>query len=114
VRAALSAARCVGLAICLAGFAPSPAICASPTEDDVAIAQNLAEMLRDARTVISDQQELINNAQLGDKHLTGEVVLDQAIAKYEKDTNRRDGPRPSLRRIDHSADKDRRRRHPGS
>ena len=50
------------------------------------IAQSLAEMLRDARTVVSDQQDLINNPQLGDKHLTGEVVLDQAVAKYSKDT----------------------------
>lgn len=86
VRTALSAAWYVGLAICIAGFAFSAAISGSPTEDDVAIAQSLAEMLRDARTVISDQQDLINNPQLGDKHLTGEVVLDQAIAKYEKDT----------------------------
>lgn len=86
MRTALSAARCVAPAICVAGLAPSPAICASAPEDDVEIAQNLAEMLRDARTVISDQQDLINNPQLGDKHLTGEVVLGQTIAKYEKDT----------------------------
>jgi hypothetical protein len=59
---------------------------AAPAEDDMAIAQSLAEMLRDARTVISDKQDLINNPQLGDKHLTGEVVLDQAVAKYKKDT----------------------------
>jgi hypothetical protein len=52
----------------------------------MAIAQGLAEMLRDARTVISDQQDLINDPQLGDKHLTGEVVLDQAVAIYTKDT----------------------------
>ena len=52
----------------------------------MAIAQSLAEMLRDARTVISDKQDLINNPQLGDKHLTGEVVLEQAVAKYSKDT----------------------------
>jgi hypothetical protein len=59
---------------------------AAPAEDDMAIAQSLAEMLRDARTIISDQQDLINDPQIGDKHLTGEVVLDQAIAKYSKDT----------------------------
>ena len=52
----------------------------------MAIAQSLAEMLRDARTVISDKQDLINNPQLGDKHLTGEVVLEQAVVKYTKDT----------------------------
>jgi uncharacterized protein DUF3365 len=86
VRTGLWAARYVTLAICIAGLALNPAICASGPEDDVEIAQNLAAMLRDARTVISDEQDLINNPQLGDKHLTGEVVLDQAIAKYEKDT----------------------------
>jgi hypothetical protein len=59
---------------------------AAPAEDDMAIAQSLAEMLRDARTVISDQQDLINDLQLGDKHLTGQIVLDQAVAKYKKDT----------------------------
>jgi hypothetical protein len=59
---------------------------AAAAEDDMALAQSLAEMLRDARTVISDQQDLINNQQLGDKHLTGEVVLEQAAAKYNKDT----------------------------
>jgi hypothetical protein len=52
----------------------------------MAIAQGLAEMLRDARTVISDQQDLINDPQLGEKHLTGEVVLEQAVAIYTKDT----------------------------
>jgi hypothetical protein len=86
VRAALSAARRVSLAICIGGFASYSAICGTPGEDDATIAQNLAAMLRDARTVISDQQDLINNPQLGDKHLTGDVVLSQAIAKYEKDT----------------------------
>jgi hypothetical protein len=59
---------------------------AAPAEDDMAIAQSLAEMLRDARTVISDRQDLINDPQLGDKHLTGEVVLEQAVAKYSKNT----------------------------
>jgi hypothetical protein len=73
------------LALCFA-WAPYAAASAAPAEDDMAIAQSLAEMLRDARTVISDQQDLINNPQLGEKHLTGKVVLDQAIAKYSKDT----------------------------
>jgi hypothetical protein len=67
-------------------FLPCAVASAAPSEDDMAIAQSLAEMLRDARTVISDKQDLINNPQLGDKHLTGEVVLEQAVAKYSKDT----------------------------
>src|SRR6478735_592523 len=62
-----------------AGAAPA-------ADEDAMIAQNLAEMLRDARTVTSDQQDLINNPQLGDKHLTGEVVIEQAVAKYSTDT----------------------------
>jgi hypothetical protein len=73
------------LALYLA-FLPCAVASAAPAEDDMAIAQSLAEMLRDARTVISDQQDLINNPQLGDKHLTGDVVLEQAVAKYKKDT----------------------------
>ena len=85
VRGSFSLFRRAILALCVA-LAPYAAAGAAPAEDDMAIAQSLAEMLRDARTVISDQQDLINNPQLGDKHLTGEVVLGQAIAKYSKDT----------------------------
>jgi hypothetical protein len=43
-------------------------------------------MLRDARTVISNNQDLINNPELGDKHLSGQVVLDQAVKGYAKAT----------------------------
>ena len=78
--------RAVILAFVVAGLARSAATRAAPAADDMAVAQSLAEMLRDARAVISDEQDLINNPDLGDKHLTGEVVLKQAIAKYEKDT----------------------------
>ena len=86
VRAALWAARRAVLVLCIAGLVPCAAARAASAEDDTEIAQNLAQMLRDARTVISDQQDLINNPQLGDKHLTGQVVLEQAIAKYQRDT----------------------------
>jgi Protein of unknown function (DUF3365) len=85
VRASFSLIRRMMLALCVASV-PYAAGSAASAEDDMAIAQSLAEMLRDARTVISDQQDLINNPQLGDKHLAGKVVLDQAIAKYSKDT----------------------------
>src|SRR5262249_55302614 len=86
MRGSCSLGRRAILALCVTGLVPGATIRAAPAEDDMAIAQNLAEMLRDARTVISDQQDLINDPQLGDKHLTGEVVLDQAVAKYSKDT----------------------------
>jgi len=50
------------------------------------IAQSLAEMLRDGRTVVSNNQDLINNPDLGDKHLTGQVVLDQSVKRYQEAT----------------------------
>jgi hypothetical protein len=75
------------LVVLIAGVAASvPIRAASPADEDAMIAQSLAEMLRDARTVISNNQDLINNPELGDKHLTGQVVLDQAVKSYQKAT----------------------------
>ena len=75
------------LAVLIAGVAASaPIRAASPADEDAAIAQSLAEMLRDARTIISNNQDLINNPELGDKHLTGQAVLDQAVKSYQKAT----------------------------
>jgi len=45
-------------------------------------------MRRDARTVISNNQDLINNPELGDKHLSGQVVLEQAVKGYAKATGK--------------------------
>ena len=59
---------------------------APPADEDAVIAQSLAEMLRDARTVISNNQELINNPELGDKQLSGQVVLEQAVKSYANTT----------------------------
>jgi len=74
-------------ALPIVGLVISTAVgAAPPSAEDAAIAQSLAEMLRDARTVISNNQELINNPELGDKHLTGQVVLDQAVKSYQKAT----------------------------
>jgi archaellum component FlaG (FlaF/FlaG flagellin family) len=70
--------------VCLTAAA---AVAATPRADeDAVIAQSLAEMLREARTVISNNQELINNPELGDKHLSGQVVLNQAVKGYAKAT----------------------------
>jgi Protein of unknown function (DUF3365) len=75
------------LALSIAGLTAAAGIAAAPPADeDAVIAQNLAEMLRDARTVISNNQDLINNPELGDKHLSGQVVLDQAVKGYAKAT----------------------------
>src|SRR6266446_7126990 len=71
------AASLVIILVASAALAAGP-----PAAEDAVIAQDLAEMLQDARTVISNNQDLINNPDLGDKHLTGQVVLDQAMQSY--------------------------------
>jgi archaellum component FlaG (FlaF/FlaG flagellin family) len=74
-------------ALLIVGMMTLRAVGAAPLADeDAVIAQSLAEMLRDARTVISNNQDLINNPELGDKHLSGQVVLDQAVKGYAKAT----------------------------
>lgn len=57
-----------------------------PGDKDEVIAQSLAEMVRDGRTVISNHQDLINNPQVGDKHLSGQKVLADTVALYRKNT----------------------------
>jgi hypothetical protein len=86
LRARFSVIRHAILALSAAGFVHCATAIAAPAEEDKAIAENLAEMLRDARAVISDKQGLINDPQQGDKHLTGEAVLAEAVAKYKKNT----------------------------
>jgi hypothetical protein len=84
--------RCRGLrsaifALSIVGMMTLRAVGAAPLADeDAVIAQSLAEMLRDARTIISNNQDLINNPELGDKHLSGQVVLEQAVKGYAKAT----------------------------
>ena len=58
---------------------------AEPT-DDANIAKSLADMLRAARQVISSNQARINDPNLGDKGLTGQVVLQQAVEIFKKTT----------------------------
>jgi Protein of unknown function (DUF3365) len=55
-------------------------------QSDAVVAARLAEFLRSARTVISQYQELINDPTKGDKGLTGERVLAEATAIYQKQT----------------------------
>ena len=52
--------------------------------DDQAIAASLANMLRAARSVISSDQPLINDPSIGDKGLSGKVVLARALEIYSK------------------------------
>jgi hypothetical protein len=79
-----AAVRAVLLAAILLCGGPLPAFADQKAAgDDPMIAESLAEMLRDARTVVSNNQDLINNPNIGDKGLTGKVVLDKAVQLYK-------------------------------
>ncbi|MGD9615705.1 MAG: DUF3365 domain-containing protein [Alphaproteobacteria bacterium] len=87
VAAGRAAVRAALLAIMLVWGGPIVALAApEPASDDPMIAQSLAEMLQDARTVISNNQDLINNPDIGDKKLTGKAVLDETVQLYKSHT----------------------------
>jgi cytochrome c553 len=67
-------------------FGLSAAPLRAGADDDAAIAKSLADMLRAARQVISSNQIRINDPNLGDKGLSGNVVLQQAIEIFKKAT----------------------------
>ena len=79
-----TAVRAALLALMLLCCAPI-AVAAEPkvAGDDPAIAKSLAEMLQDARTVVSNNQDLINNPDIGNKGLTGKKVLDETVQLYK-------------------------------
>ncbi|MBV9287420.1 MAG: DUF3365 domain-containing protein [Hyphomicrobiales bacterium] len=56
------------------------------TADDVATAKSLAAMLRAARTVVSRHQGEINDPDVGDKGLTSDKMLAEAVAGYKQAT----------------------------
>ena len=68
------------------GFAPAPAAAAGTADDDMTIALNLAAMLRASRAIVSAEQTRIDDPELGDKGLSGQVVLDRAIAQFRQAT----------------------------
>jgi archaellum component FlaG (FlaF/FlaG flagellin family) len=80
-------AGCLGslLAVILVFGVVAPAALAAD-ETDTVIALRLADMLRSARSVISQYQKVINDPEKGDKGLTGERVLAETIAVYQKQT----------------------------
>ncbi len=55
-------------------------------ENEAAIAKSLASMLRSGRTVISRNQDKINDPALGDKGLDGKTVLAEAVKIYRETT----------------------------
>jgi hypothetical protein len=71
------------LAVGLFALGAIPALAA---DEDAAIAQSLAQMLRAARVVIADSQAKIDDPAVGDKGLSGRAVLDLAIQKYQAAT----------------------------
>jgi hypothetical protein len=65
----------------------SLSVTAAPaTDEDATIAASLAQMLRSARVVIAESQAKIDDPAVGDKGLSGRVVLDLAIQKYQATT----------------------------
>jgi hypothetical protein len=83
--AAFAAAVCIGACTATALFLATNAPAASQTaEDDAPIAKSLATMLRAGRTVISRNQDKINDSKLGDKGLDGKTVLAEAVKIYHE------------------------------
>lgn len=84
---ALSAVVRRNIAAALVGctLVVSSVIGAEVTED-VAMGNQLAELLRAARSIVSNYQALINDPAIGDKHLDSERFTKEAIAVYSKNT----------------------------
>ena len=68
----------------LASHGPNGAL--ATTEDDEHTAAILADMLRAARTVVAQHQDLINDPESADKGLTGDVVLEEATVSFREAT----------------------------
>lgn len=79
--AALAAAMLIA-----APFLPHRTYAEEQTEVEIAL--SLAAMLQSARSVISNNQDLINDSERGDKGLTGDKVLAAAVEAYKKETSR--------------------------
>lgn len=82
-------AMCVAgaLVVCAAMSLGSFSVIGAASDDeDKMIADSLAAMLQASRTVISRNQERINNPDIGDKGLDGKTVLDQSMKIYQEAT----------------------------
>jgi len=79
----VAGALVVCAAISLGSFS---VIGAASDDEDKVIADSLAAMLQASRTVISRNQERINNPDIGDKGLDGKTVLDQSVKIYQEAT----------------------------
>ena len=86
-RARRGSLRLAILTMAVAGLTLSAAGGSFAAADDEEIALNLANMLRSSRAVIAAHQDLINDPGGGDKGLTGEVVLEETIARFQADND---------------------------
>lgn len=79
-----------GLALCCPIFGGAwffaVSLAATQQDDDIETALTLAAMLSAARTVISSSQDLINDPDIADKGLTGDVVVARAVEIFRKQT----------------------------
>ena len=80
---AASAGICAALVLALLTNAPAAK---QTAEEDTRIGKSLATMLSAVRTVISKNQDRINNPDIGNKGLDGKVVLAEASALYQQAT----------------------------
>jgi hypothetical protein len=76
----------VTLMVLCIGAAMATAAATAAERTDKEVAGSLADLLRAARGVVSSKQSLINDPSVGDKGLTGEVVLAEALERYNKST----------------------------
>ena len=74
------------LGLIVAGTIPASLISAGPGDEDLLIGKSLAGMLLAGETVISREQDRIDDPKLGDKGLDGAVVLQQAREIYRTTT----------------------------
>ncbi|SDJ53257.1 Protein of unknown function [Bradyrhizobium sp. Rc2d] len=68
------------------GTIPAPVIYAAPDGEDLSIGKSLADMLVAGETVISREQDRIDDPKLGDKGLSGETLLEQTREIYRRAT----------------------------
>ena len=84
-------ASCIGrklmVALAVAGLSLGGAGAGLAAEDDEQIALYLADLLQAGRAVIGAHQDLINDPSGGNKGLTGEVVLEEAITRFQRDND---------------------------
>ena len=80
---AICASLCAAVTLTFAANVPPPG---RPAEDDAQTARSLATMLGAARTVISKNQDRINDPSVGNKGIDGKMVLAEAGRIYQQAT----------------------------